>query len=177
MMAVIPQLVARSGNYIENDDAAMTSTMMNLLIALIILFAVGLLCIGVLLMLRSRRKAKKLDEKSQRPASRISHRRLAANTSPINIYGSEKEILVEKDPDSPSSSVPEIRITFPEEDETGNKRISGRVVVVKISDKGGVGLEPYNEDQLPPYQIEERLQSLDLERMGGLKEKNNVVKV
>ena len=75
-------------------------------------------------------------------------------------------------PNSPTSPVPEIRITFPEEEDEGGKRKSGRVVVVRISETGGVGLEPYNDDHLPPYQKSdaERFQSLDLDRMGGLKE-------
>ena len=68
---------------------------------------------------------------------------------------------------------PEIRIQFPEEENHDTKRQSiGRVVVVRISDKGGIGLEPYQE-QLPAYQKEDgdRFQSLDLDRIGGLKEK------
>lgn len=46
------------------------------------------------------------------------------------------------------------------------------MVVVRISETGGVGLEPYNDEHLPPYQrVEsERFESLDLDRMGGLKE-------
>ena len=77
-------------------------------------------------------------------------------------------------PSSPKSPVPEIRITFPEEEEEGGRRKSGRVVVVRISETGGVGLEPYTDDHLPPYQNSdaERFQSLDLDRIGGLKEKN-----
>lgn len=76
------------------------------------------------------------------------------------------------EPSSPSSPVPEIRITFPEEEDECGKRRSGRVVVVRISEAGGVGLEPYNDDHLPAYQKSdaERFQSLDLDRMGGLKE-------
>ena len=55
------------------------------------------------------------------------------------------------------------------------------MVVVRISETGGVGLEPYVDDDayydedenLPPYQKsvgEGRFESLDLDRMGGLKE-------
>ena len=79
---------------------------------------------------------------------------------------------MDDDEKSPGSPVPEIRITFPEEDERGSKRTSDRVVVVKISDRGGIGLEPYKDDHLPPYRkADERFQSLDLDRIGGLKEK------
>lgn len=49
------------------------------------------------------------------------------------------------------------------------KRKSGRVVVVKVSELGGVGLEPL--DELPTYREEEGWKDLDLEVLGGLKEK------
>ena len=73
----------------------------------------------------------------------------------------------------PASPVPEIRITFPEEEDKAGKRQS-RVVVVRISDKGDIGLEPYEEEPLPVYQQRENdgFKSLDLERIGGLKEKD-----
>ena len=72
----------------------------------------------------------------------------------------------------PQSPIPEIRITFPEEEDAAGKRQSGRVVVVRISEQGGLGLEPYNGESLPPYQSSEsgRFESLDLDRIGGLKE-------
>ena len=75
-------------------------------------------------------------------------------------------------PGSPVSPVPEIRITFPEEENEAGKSKSGRVVVVRISETGGLGLEPYSDEHLPAYQQSdaERFQSLDLDRMGGLKE-------
>ena len=85
--------------------------------------------------------------------------------------------MLEQEPESPRSPVPEIRITFPEEDDSGNKCTSGRVVVVKMSEKGAVGLEPFIDDHLPTYQKSERLESLDLERMGGLKEKELTTKL
>lgn len=68
--------------------------------------------------------------------------------------------------------MPEIRITFPEEENESGKSKSGRVVVVRISETGGLGLEPYSDEHLPAYQQSdvERFQSLDLDRMGGLKE-------
>ena len=75
-------------------------------------------------------------------------------------------------PSSPSSPVPEIRITFPEEEDEAGKSKSGRVVIVRISETGGLGLEPYSDQHLPAYQQSdaERFQSLDLDRLGGLKE-------
>ena len=47
-------------------------------------------------------------------------------------------------------------------------------MVVRISEKGAEGFEPCGEETLPRYRASEseRFQSLDLERMGGLKEKS-----
>ena len=68
--------------------------------------------------------------------------------------------------------MPEIRITFPEEEDDVGKNKSGRVVVVRISETGGLGLEPCIDEHLLAYQQSdaERFQSLDLDRLGGLKE-------
>lgn len=77
--------------------------------------------------------------------------------------------------DEPDSPVPEIRITFPDEhDDTGCKK-EGRVVVVKIGDHGSVGMAPCMDEPAPPYHqaARERLKSLDLERIGGLREKGS----
>lgn len=80
---------------------------------------------------------------------------------------------------SPSSlplspdNVPEIRITFPDEQDEAGRPKSGRVVVVRVGETG-VGLEPLRDEQLPAYEKEsgERFHSLDMERIGGLKEKS-----
>lgn len=75
----------------------------------------------------------------------------------------------------PDSPVPEIRITFPDEiDQTSGQKTSGRVVVVRITDSGTVGMEPFHPEQLPPYQKADngRFQSLELDRLGGLRERD-----
>jgi len=84
----------------------------------------------------------------------------------------EKMNLIANSHGPPDSPVPEIRVTFPDEvDQTGQK-MSGRVVVVRITDSGSVGMEPLAQEQLPPYQQADsgRFQSLDMNRIGGLKE-------
>ena len=75
--------------------------------------------------------------------------------------------------------MPEIRITFPEEEDEAGKSKNGRVVVVRISETGGVGLEPCGDEHLPKYQQSdaERFQSLDLDRIGGLKELDRSEKI
>lgn len=190
-MAVIPRLVVRDDS---SSSTVMTPTMMKLLIALIVLVFCGICLTGGLFILRARRKAKQIEKLTNLPfhaslaSSKISnHRRLTVtaapygrHSKPITIYN-EKEILVEEPsrPSSPSSPVPEIRITFPEEEDEAGRSKSGRVVVVRISDTGGLGLEPYSDEHLPAYQQSdaERFQSLDLDRMGGLKELERIEKV
>ncbi|KAL9130189.1 MAG: hypothetical protein Q9175_007088 [Cornicularia normoerica] len=185
-MPVIPTLVVR-GDSSSSTTTAMTPTMMKLLIALIVLVFLGLCLTGGLLILRARRKAKQIEKLTNLPlhgshsSSKTSnYRRLTVTATPygrhsktINVCN-EKEILVEESSrlSSPSSPVPEIRITFPEEEDEAGKSKTGRVVVVRISETGGLGLEPYSDEHLPAYQQSdaERFQSLDLDRMGGLKE-------
>ena len=51
---------------------------------------------------------------------------------------------------------------------------SPRVVVVRIGEGDSVGMEPLRqEESLPPYESSDaaRFESLDLERIGGLREK------
>ena len=182
-MAVVPRLVVRD----DSSSNTMTPMMMKLLIALIILVFFAICLAGGLFILRARRKAKQIEKLTDLPfeSSRSSfkpsnHRRLTVTAPPYDGHSkpsyvyNEKEILVEdaSQPSSPTSPVPEIRITFPEEEDKAGKSKSGRVMIVRISETGGLGLEPYSDEHLPAYQRSdaERFQSLDLERMGGLKE-------
>lgn len=169
------RLVAR-----DDSDEGLSSAMVDLLISLLVLVLLGLALVGALLVLRRKRLNR---EQSELPVHNgqcaPQHRRLTisappyAKTESVLVYD-EKRSLIENSSSPPPSPVPEIRITFPEEEDESGKRKSGRVVVVRISEAGGVGLEPCHED-LPPYQSSdaERFQSLDIERMGGLKEKGD----
>ncbi|KAL9003897.1 MAG: hypothetical protein Q9188_003259 [Gyalolechia gomerana] len=178
-MAPVHQILAR-------DNAAfgsLTPTMTSLLIALAVLLIIGFCLVAVLFILRSHRKAKQQQDQAlpdhHIPARRVSnHRRLTISATPytrsaesVHIY-SAKEMLASPASSGPPSPIPEIRITFPEEEDISGKRKSGRVVVVRISETGGVGLEPYHDEHLPPYGKDDadRFQSLDLDRIGGLKE-------
>lgn len=106
------------------------------------------------------------------------HRSLTITTTPayvgqdkVFVYD-EKMNLIANSHGPPNSPVPEIRITFPDEVDTQGQKMAGRVVVVRITDSGSVGMEPLQQEQLPPYQQadSDRYQSLDLNRMGGLRE-------
>lgn len=80
-----------------------------------------------------------------------------------------------QNPNSPPHSpdnVPEIHITFPDEADDHGRPQSGRVVVVRVGDNATVGLEPMHDEQLPAYEKETKFHSLDMDRIGGLKEKD-----
>ena len=178
------QIVARSDG--SNNSTTFSPTTMNLLIALVVLLFFGLCLVSTLFCLRAHRRKQRQQaadmpfQASPRPASRFStHTILTIATGPFarpseNAALNEKEILIDEETfESPMEKpVPEIHVTFPEEMDDGGKRTSGRVVKVSISETGGVGLEPCNDEHLPPYQKSDsgKFQSLDLERIGGLKE-------
>ena len=166
----------------HDNSPQMSHTMVTLLTILLVLAIVAILLAGALLFLRQRKKARRAqgppayDEKRISTSSTHSnHRRVNVRPSQsIHIYH-EKELQVDStsEPSTPNS-LPEIRITFPEEVDAAGKRQSGRVVVVHVGDSG-VGLEPVGDENLPSYyQTEsERFQSIDLERIGGLDEKRS----
>jgi len=88
---------------------------------------------------------------------------------------SEKQNLIANSSPMPLTpeSVPEIRITFPEEVDKEGRRVSGRVMVVQVGEAGVGFVKPVvDQDGLPPYQqqSDDRFASLDLDRIGGLKE-------
>lgn len=166
--------------------------MVNLLIALVVLFATVALCIGTLLIFRQMQlKKKEQDALMGGDASLPMYSEKDASTSHLSLTGSssrhsrliitthspvfsEKEALMRGVGSPTSPDVPEIRITFPEEVDEAGKKTNGRVVVVKVGDHS-VGLEPVRESEdLPAYRQKDssRFESLDLERMGGLKERD-----
>ncbi|KAF2221415.1 hypothetical protein BDZ85DRAFT_16507 [Elsinoe ampelina] len=150
-------------------------TMSKLLIALLVLVLVGLLISLALLYIRHQKKKREQRQslpQYERPmSSRSNHRRLAIRPESSYVYQEKQAFLASSDAPPPASPVPEIRITLPEDYDKSGRPQSGRVVVVHVGDTS-VGFAPY-EEKLPTYQQNEsdRFQSLDLDRIGGLKEK------
>ena len=75
-------------------------------------------------------------------------------------------------PHSPDN-IPQIHITFPDEQDDHGRPKSGRVVVVRLGEQAAtVGMAPV--EQLPAYEKEAKSQfySIDMNHIGGLKEKN-----
>lgn len=171
----------------DDDDADSNSTINILTIVLAIIVALGVILLGALFILkRTRRQRNQRNSNSPPQYNDVvqqdkNHHRLTIETR----GGGRTSIMYNKDgrpmlanPNSPPHSpdnVPEIHITFPDEeaDEQGGKRKSGRVVVVRVGDGAAVGLEPLDEDELPAYEKESNgsFYSIDMDDIGGLREK------
>lgn len=105
------------------------------------------------------------------------HNRLTIHTNRDSTFVySEKQQLIENSSPMPLSpeNVPEIRITFPEEEDSTGRRVSGRVMVVQVGEAGVGFIKPIEQqDGLPPYNQPHtagQYSSVDLEKIGGLKE-------
>lgn len=166
-------------NPFDEDDSFFTPGMANIIISILFLAASICFAFGVYFFLRRRRQ---IPSRSLLPIHNKSahHRQLNISTnfngprhSSVYVYD-EKRNLIANASSSASGSVPEIRITFPDEEGTSQKTRGGRVVIVKVGDSGTVGMEPVKDDDLlPPYQTAERFQSIDMDRIGGLKDVKN----
>jgi type II secretory pathway pseudopilin PulG len=176
MMNNMKHLVTRGDTH-----SGLNETTMALLVALAMIVFLGLVLMGALIFLRNMRRARK-EAESQLPLyekRQSGHRRLTITALPYGkgresvVVYQEKQDLLHNASSPPTSPVPEIRITFPDEVDDAGKRQSGRVVVVRVGEHS-VGLEPVQDD-LPAYQRDtsDRFDSLDLDRIGGLKEKDS----
>jgi hypothetical protein len=186
-MNSISAIVARASDILPTRDTssgAMSGTMIDLLIALMVLVFISLCLVGALYGVRRIRRSRAI-ARQQLPTHNMpgskptsNHRRLTITATPYgrspNIYVYDEKSAMMKSPTStPTSPVPEIRITFPDEHDEAGRRKSGRVLVVRVGETG-VGLEPLKEEQLPAYEKETggRFHSIDMDRIGGLKEKD-----
>jgi len=173
-MMNIKNLAARS------EDGDSNNLTVPLLTTLAILVILALMLMAALIWLRNIRQARK--EAAQDSTLPIYEKRQSRRLTITMPYGkgresvvlySEKQDLMSSGASTPTSPVPEIRITFPDEVDEAGKHQSGRVVVVRVGEHS-VGLEPVTDD-LPAYQRDsvDRFDSLDLDRIGGLKEKDS----
>ncbi|KAI9757748.1 MAG: hypothetical protein M1815_000085 [Lichina confinis] len=169
-----------------SEGMSLTPTMINLTIVLLVLVLLMFVLATVLFVMRRRRR-RRLTEKEdfcgsdeKRSTKGFGYSALKTKSGPfgrrpksLHVY-QEKRILIENSSPPPSSPdcVPEIRLTLPEEHDGSGRRMSGRVVVIRVGETG-VGLEPLREESSPASQSprSERFQSIDLERIGGLKER------
>ncbi|KAK4169249.1 hypothetical protein QBC43DRAFT_59131 [Cladorrhinum sp. PSN259] len=166
-----------------DEEKKKDDKVVGLLIALLSLIFVGLLAFAILLLFRrrQRRNAGMNDTLPQYHEVKKSgnHRRLTIDTgngrSSVIVFnngGGQPMLSNPRSPPHSPDNVPEIHITFPDEQDDQGRPKSGRVVVVRVGDTT-VGLEPLNDEQLPAYEKESSTQfySVDIEKIGGLKEK------
>ena len=97
--------------------------------------------------------------------------------SSVVVYGQDGRPMLQN-PNSPPDSadnVPEIRITFPDEQDSEGHAKSGRVLIVRVGENASVGLEPVQEEQLPAYEkdAKEQFYSIDMNQIGGLKDEKD----
>jgi len=158
----------------DNNNSSSDGLIVKLLTALVVIFGLGLFLGGALIFIRRYKKknAPVLPTHARTHSLTINAIPYTDNkrTSFFGFSASEKKELSQ--PGTPTSPVPEIRITFPEEEGVDGKRKSGRVVIVQVGEAGAAfvrDVEP--EDDLPPYQRKGEFSSIDLEKVGGLREK------
>lgn len=149
------------------------NTINQLLISLIVLVCFTFVLGGSLLILRRIRRQRK--EAGTLPTYECASRngrglRISTRDSAF-AYSEKQQLLDASSPMSPDN-VPEIRITFPEEEDKETGRRISRVMIVQVGEAGVGFVRPLKEESLPPYQPNERFASVDLERIGGLKEKD-----
>lgn len=185
-MPAIQNLVARGNILFARDDPTGENSglLVNLLITFMALLFFSLILVAALIVIRRMRKQQAMVTQSTLPQYNDikrtgNHRRLTIQTGnghqSVLVFGKDGEPML-ANPNSPPHSpdnVPQIHITFPDEQDEYGRRKSGRVVVVRVGDTT-VGLEPVQEEQLPAYEKENSSQfySIDIDQLGGLKEKD-----
>src|SRR5947209_6206440 len=115
------------------------NTMTHLLIALVALVSFALVLGGSLFFIRRIRRGRKAASAlPSYEASNKNHRGLTISTRDSTLVYSEKQHLIDNSSPMPLTpeSIPEIRITFPEEEDKQGRRVSGRVVVVEVGEAG-----------------------------------------
>ncbi|KAJ8105988.1 hypothetical protein ONZ43_g7214 [Nemania bipapillata] len=171
-------LASRDVSDSDSWDSAINATITLLGLALF-----GLALIGTLMLLQRHRRRQQLLDQTLPRYNDIEYE-AGRNTRRLTIQtpeGKSSIVVVNgrpmlSDPNAPPHSptnVPEIHITFPDEQDEHGRRKNGRVLLVRVGETT-IGLEPLKDDQLPAYEKEgnSAFYSIDMDRIGGLKEKD-----
>jgi len=145
----------RDSSDLMDSNGPYSGSMGHLLFVFFSLLLLASLCSLALFILRRKRLAKKQSMlPTYHPAA--SHHRSPSvsnfNTSKkesIFVYD-EKMNLIHNSSSPPTTPVPEIHITFPDEEGNAGSMKKGRVVIVHVTDSGSVGMEPVGQEKLPP---------------------------
>lgn len=179
-------IFARGGALLNRRDLngdGDSDKIMNLMIAFLGIAFFALVLLAMLVMLRRVKRQRMMRDETLPQYNDLKHVG-GRNTNRLTIQTADgrSSILVVNgrpmlaDPTSPPHSptnIPEIHITFPDEQDEAGRNKSGRVLVVRVGETT-VGLEPVNEEQLPAYEKESpnSFYSIDMDKIGGLKEKD-----
>jgi len=159
----------------SDEEDSSSGMIVKLLTALVVIAALGMFLGGVLLVIRriKRNRASTLPTHTRNHSLTVTA--IPYRSKRSSLFGglSEKKGFTDSQPGTPTSPIPEIRITFPEEEGIDGKRKSGRVVIVQVGEAGAAFVRDVEPDNLPPYQKKGDFASVDLEKVGGLKEKEN----
>ena len=171
-------------NSTGNDDDD-SDRMINLLLTVLGFVFFSLIVISALVVIRRSRRQRAAVAAGTLPTysetTRNPHNLTIETThnghSSVVVYGRDGHPMLQN-PQSPPHSpdnVPEIRITFPDEQDVNGQQKSGRVLVVRVGENATVGLEPLQEEQLPVYEKEAKGQfdSIDMDQIGGLKDEKD----
>ncbi|GKT52391.1 uncharacterized protein ColSpa_12572 [Colletotrichum spaethianum] len=182
-MPSIQNLISRNASGVVRRDTD-GGDMLNLMIVVLALIFFALLLVSTLFLMRRVRRQQRqemLPTYQEVKAGARNHHNLTIQTSQdgrssVLYIGQDGRSPMLQNPQSAPHSpdnVPEIHITFPDEQDEGGRRKSGRVLVVRVGDGGSVGLEPVRDEQLPAYEKDSKSQfySVDMDSIGGLREK------
>ena len=168
-----------------SDSDELPDNMINLMLAVLGIVFFGLILVSMLFLFRRARRNRQMKQAQLLPsyhdASSKNTRGLTIETthngrSSVLVIGRDGQPML-PNPSSPPHSpdnVPEIRITFPDEQDAQGRQQSGRVLIVRVGENATVGLEPVHEEQLPAYEKDNKsgFYSLDMDQIGGLMEKD-----
>ncbi|KAI2468560.1 hypothetical protein F4781DRAFT_397630 [Annulohypoxylon bovei var. microspora] len=185
MSTTFSSLIARGNAVLSRRDLDMggeSDTVVNLMIAFLGIAFFGLVMVALLVMLRRAKREQQMQKETLPQYNDLKHDDYNTRRLTIQTADGRQSILVVNgrpmlaDPNAPPYSpnnVPEIHITFPDEQDESGRHRSGRVVVVRVGETS-VGLEPVKEEQLPAYEKESSagFYSIDMDQIGGLKEKD-----
>ncbi|KAI1144190.1 hypothetical protein F5Y05DRAFT_20127 [Hypoxylon sp. FL0543] len=183
-MSTFSNLIARGNDILSRRDLSLngeSDTVVDLMIAFLGVAFFALVMVALLIMLRRARRGQQLQKETLPQYNDIKHddnaRRLTIQTadgrSSILVLNGRPMLADPNAPPYSPTNIPEIHITFPDEQDENGRNKSGRVVVVRVGETS-VGLEPVKEEQLPAYEKESStgFYSIDMDQIGGLKEKD-----
>ncbi|KAI5864669.1 hypothetical protein GGS23DRAFT_595381 [Durotheca rogersii] len=185
-MSIFSDLISRSNFALSKRDVAFGSdsdTVVNLMIAFLGISFFALVLVALLVIVRRARRDRASQGETLPQYNDIKHddgrntRHLTIQTpdgrSSIFVVNGRPMLADPNSPPYSPNNIPEIHITFPDEQDENGRNKGGRVVVVRVGETS-VGLEPVRDEQLPAYSKEggTGFYSIDMDQIGGLKEKD-----